>query len=84
MRQLLGLAILLGFAGCESTSPDWGKYRGVSPHPHARHDSRIKQEQLDDPAFALELKEEAGRRGLRYVDFLHLVNSNKIIRSTQE
>jgi hypothetical protein len=77
-NYIISLSILFGVAGCETTTPDWGKYRGVSPHTHVEYDTRIEQEQLDDPVFKLKVKEEAGRRGLRYVDFLHLVNSNKL------
>ena len=64
--------------GCKITAPDWGKYRGISPHSHVRYNDRIEQEELDNPAFKLKVEEEARRRGLRYVDFLHLINSGKI------
>jgi len=78
MKYLVNLIILFGFMGCKTTTPDWGKYRGISPHSHTRYNDRIEQEQLDDPSFRLKVEEEAKMQGLRYVDFLHSINSGKL------
>ena len=64
--------------GCKTTTPDWGKYRGISSHPHVRYNDRIEEEQLDDSSFRLKVEEEAKTQGLRYVDFLHSINSGKL------
>ena len=42
------------------------------------NNDRIEEEQLDDSSFRLKVEEEAKTQGLRYVDFLHSINSGKL------
>ena len=75
----LTLLLTISLCGC-STTADWGKYRGI-PHSHEPiSNSRITEELLS-PEEESKLKEEANKLGLRYVDYLHGVNSNKIRRN---
>ena len=76
LTLLLSIALL---GGCTTTA-DWGKYRGV-PHSHEPiNNSRVIEGLLSSEEES-RLKDEAKRLGLRYVDYLHGINSNKIRRN---
>ena len=76
-KLILLLSIIL--CGC-STTADWGKYRGI-PHSHEPISNSRLTEELLSPEEESRLKGEANELGLRYVDYLHGVNSNKIRRN---
>ena len=83
IKFLFSLIILGGITGCVTTPADWGKYRGV-PHAHPTsliNNERFSEEELADPQLKSKIEIEARALGLRYVDYLHGVNSNKIRRT---
>ena len=67
----------LTLAGCKLTTPDWGKYRGVSAHPHIDNE-RITMQQLN--TYTDQIEAEAEHLDMSVVSYLHAVNNDKIRR----
>lgn len=74
------LIALIFLAGCGTTTPDWGKYRGI-PHTHeVFNNKKISHDELSSAESTIEA--EAKHLDLSVVNYLHQVNTNKIKRVT--
>jgi len=81
INKTLSIIALLLLAGCETTTPDWGKYRGNNPHPHEHiNNKRITMEELNTGTDQIE--KEAKYLDMSVVRYLHAVNNNKVKRPT--
>jgi hypothetical protein len=81
INKTLSIIGVLFLTGCKTTIPDWGKYRGVSSHPHVVIDNNtISHDELSNNLEQIE--QEAKYLDMSVVDYLHRVNSNKIKRVT--
>ena len=79
ISKVLLIVGTLVLAGCKITTPDWGKYRGKTVHPHI-HNERITMQQLN--THTEEIEKEAKYHDMSVVSYLHAVNNNKIERTT--
>ena len=77
INKTLSIIGVLFLAGCETSKPDWGKYRGVSAHPHIDNE-RITLQQLNTHSEQIEA--EAAHLDMSVVSYLHAVNNDKIRR----
>ena len=77
INKTLSIIGVLFLAGCETSKPDWGKYRGVSAHPHIDNE-RITLQQLNTHSEQIEA--EAAYLDMSVVSYLHAVNNDKIRR----
>ena len=73
INKILVIISALILAGCETTTPDWGKYRGKNPHPHVRiNNERITMEYLNSHPGVIE--NEAELLDMSVVSYLHAVS----------
>lgn len=81
INKTLSIIGLLLLVGCKTTIPDWGKYRGVSSHPHVVIDNNtISHDELNSNLEQIE--QEAKYLDMSVVNYLHQVNTSKIKRVT--